>query len=86
MFEYADAMPEVWEERHVKKARKKHKCVECNSEISIAESYWSVFAVYDFGVETIKFCEICKSMWDKHRAELTDCAVGSLWEGIKHLE
>ena len=47
-----------------KKARKQHKCNECNRVISVGEIYERVFGVWDGSVDNYKTCQRCLNLRD----------------------
>lgn len=58
MIEGCDERAHVWHES-LQRARKTHKCGECNRTIAPGENYWRVWAINIDGPFKGKWCEHC---------------------------
>lgn len=60
--DYCDGEWVLLAEPHSVKARKEHKCSNCNRVIAAAEKYHTgtwIDKEYDSGIQTVKYCEHC---------------------------
>ncbi len=53
-------IPDVWREKIIKSARKRHRCYECTRTIEVKESYHYAFGVWDGNAEEIRTCIHCR--------------------------
>lgn len=53
--------PSVFREKRTK-ARKVHKCSECEGEIAVGEVYRNIFGVWDGEYNVFKICEPCEQL------------------------
>lgn len=83
---------------HTPKARKPHKCGECNRTIEPGEKYLLEKELYDGNVSTCKTCWDCKSvrdhlvgsfywgqMWELVEECIDDCGSNQPWSKIGNL-
>lgn len=59
MFDPCDG-PEFWSEKRILRARKEHRCDECNRKIVIGESYWYAFGKQESHTYTGITCLHCR--------------------------
>ena len=77
-----DDRPSVYWETNPK-ARKKHICCECGSEISPGEKYHKFTGIWDGELNSFKTCSICESIKVEVLAEDVECITfGCLWETV----
>lgn len=56
-------LPSCFAERN-RVARKEHRCCECNSKISVGETYRYSSGVWDSQPSSYKTCLSCRELWD----------------------
>lgn len=64
------------------KARKTHKCCECQAPILRTESYWKVTGLWDGKWAEYKTCKFCHTLREKLRREGDEACLGMLEESI----
>lgn len=81
-----DSAAVIWNQSFVKKSRKARLCHECNSEISVGQSYHRIDCLADGHWSNLVCCVDCKSGWDwldKHCGGFT--SEGAYEELVEHL-
>ncbi len=63
-------------------ARKEHVCCECDSRISVGESYHLLRGIWDGDFETYKTCDICTRVRDDATRDGGCIYLGDLWETV----
>ena len=61
-----DGCSDVWTTTHPR-ARKSHKCHECNEIIVPGETYERIFSIYEGAIEVYKTCEFCAAEIERLR-------------------
>jgi len=56
-------------ERRIGRARKPHRCSQCDGTITVGESYWRHFWVFDGDAESNAQCLACRAISDAFEAE-----------------
>lgn len=77
MADYGDGACIVLHDRH-QKARKEHKCSECNRTIGMGETYNVQRTVFDGQADSYKTCEHCQVM----KSWLQKECGGYLYQGV----
>ena len=60
----ADEGCTVWEVSW-RKARKEHKCCECNDTIKLGDRYEYIFSIFEGDVNQYKTCEFCANEFER---------------------
>lgn len=74
--------PDVFEENR-RRARKLHRCSECDADILPGAMYWSIRGLWDGRWGNFKQCSHCNAIADRFMSE-TDCCycVGGLYDDL----
>lgn len=74
--------PAFLQETYIKKARKEHRCDECNEKIKPNLPYKRIVGSWDGVFQQINQCQLCYRVWDD-LVEADFCPdYGGLWEFI----
>lgn len=65
------------------KARKPHKCCECNETIAPGQQYERCTGLWDHGFDTFATCLSCVEIRDHFRCDGEGCEIGQLWSDLR---
>ncbi len=69
----------IYNETHITKSRKPHKCDACEETIPVGHHYWRVFILFDGEKQTVKRC----MRYQEIHKHLRSLAPGETWPAEK---
>lgn len=67
------------------RARKEHRCCECNAHITVGTLHWVTTGLYDARWDTYRTCNWCQAAWGCALRSGADCQLfGGLDEEIHY--